>query len=202
MTVATTYTPFGRTLGEDVLPTPCRRGCAGGLIQRPAPVGVRTSYLQVQGSERRWWIDANVDVDQRTENVQHHRQNGACGRIRAISPDHLARRQCRPRRPHRERAFFKRLSELMRVSQPLTCADAPVCAIEPPKGSEVLTTAMTGRCAITIMYERGLQRPTPRQIMPRLVMEVYGASYVIVHCHQDGLTEFRSVGSTRTLRHS
>jgi DNA polymerase III epsilon subunit-like protein len=47
---------------------------------------------------------------------------------------------------------LKKISELMRVSQPLTFADAPVCAIEPPLGFEALTTAITERYAITIIY--------------------------------------------------
>jgi predicted DNA-binding transcriptional regulator YafY len=76
-----------------------------------------------------------------------------------------------------------KISELMRVSQPLTFADAPVCAIEPPKGFEMLKTAITTRCPITIVYEQGWQRPTPRTITPRLVLEVYGVAYVIAHCH-------------------
>ena len=78
---------------------------------------------------------------------------------------------------------LKRLSELMRVSQPLTFADAPVYAIDPPAGFEALTMAMTEQCAITIVYEHGWQRPTPRMITPRLVLEVHGVAYVIAHCH-------------------
>jgi DNA polymerase III epsilon subunit family exonuclease len=75
------------------------------------------------------------------------------------------------------------ISELMCVSQPLTFADAPVCAIEPPPGFEALSTALTERCAITIMYDHGWHRPTPRVITPRLVLEVHGIAYVIAHCH-------------------
>jgi DNA polymerase III subunit epsilon len=79
---------------------------------------------------------------------------------------------------------IKRISELMRVSQPLTFANAPVCAIDPPAGFEALAMAMTERCAITIVYEHGWQRPTPRMITPHLVLEVHGVAYVIAHCHR------------------
>jgi DNA polymerase III epsilon subunit family exonuclease len=68
------------------------------------------------------------------------------------------------------------ITDVMRVSQPVTFADAPVCTIEPPPGFEVLTTAMAERCTITIVYEQGWQRPTPRMITPRLVLEVYGVA--------------------------
>jgi DNA polymerase-3 subunit epsilon len=73
--------------------------------------------------------------------------------------------------------------DVMRVSQPLTFADAPVFTIEPPPGFEALAIAMTERCAITIVYEPGWQWPTPRMITPRLVVEVHGVAYVIAHCH-------------------
>lgn len=66
---------------------------------------------------------------------------------------------------------LKKISELMRVSQPLTFADAPGCAIEAPAGFEALTSAIAERCAITIIYERGLQRAKPRRITPRLLLE-------------------------------
>jgi predicted DNA-binding transcriptional regulator YafY len=72
---------------------------------------------------------------------------------------------------------------VMRVLQPLTFADARVYAIEPPSGFEVLSTAIAERCAITIVYEHGWHRPTPRTITPRLVLEVHGVAYVIAHCH-------------------
>jgi DNA polymerase III epsilon subunit-like protein len=72
---------------------------------------------------------------------------------------------------------------VMRVSQPSTFADAPVFTIEPPAGFEVLMTAIAERCAMTIVYEHGWQRPTPRLITPRLVLEVHGVAYVIAHCH-------------------
>jgi len=71
---------------------------------------------------------------------------------------------------------LKRISELMRVSQPLTFADAPVSAINPPAGFEALTTALSERCAITIVYEHGWQRSRPRMIMPQLVLEVNGVA--------------------------
>jgi DNA polymerase III epsilon subunit family exonuclease len=77
----------------------------------------------------------------------------------------------------------KAITDLMRISQPLTFADAPVCTIEPPAGFEALSTAITERCAITIVYEHGWQRPKPRKITPRLVLEVHGVAYVIAHCH-------------------
>jgi DNA polymerase III epsilon subunit-like protein len=76
-----------------------------------------------------------------------------------------------------------KIPELMRVSQPLTFADAPVFAIQPPAGFEVLSTAIAERCAITIMYEHGWQRSGPRKITPRLVLKVHGVAYVIAHCH-------------------
>jgi predicted DNA-binding transcriptional regulator YafY len=78
---------------------------------------------------------------------------------------------------------LKKLSELMRVSQPLTFADAPVYAIDPPAGFEALTMAITERRTITIVYEQRWQRPTPRMITPSLVLEVDGVAYVIAHCH-------------------
>ena len=47
----------------------------------------------------------------------------------------------------------KTIADVMCVSQPLTFADATVFAIEPPPGFEALTTALSERCAITIVYE-------------------------------------------------
>jgi DNA polymerase III epsilon subunit family exonuclease len=78
---------------------------------------------------------------------------------------------------------LKTIADLIRVSPLLTFADAPVFAIEPPTGFEVLSTAMTERCAMTIVYENRWQRPQPRLITPRLVLEVHGVAYVIAHCH-------------------
>jgi DNA polymerase-3 subunit epsilon len=78
------------------------------------------------------------------------------------------------------------ITDLARFSLPLTFADAQVFAIEPPPGFEALTTALSERCAITIVYEHGWQRPQPRMITPRLVLEVYGVAYVIAHCHLSG----------------
>jgi DNA polymerase III epsilon subunit len=75
------------------------------------------------------------------------------------------------------------IADVMDVSQPLTFADAPVCAIEPPAGFEALATAMAERCAITMVYEHQWQRPQPRTITPRLVLEIHGVAYVIAHCH-------------------
>jgi DNA polymerase III epsilon subunit family exonuclease len=66
----------------------------------------------------------------------------------------------------------KKLFKLMRVSQPLTFADAPVCAVEGPPGCEALSAAIAARCTITIIYEHRGQRPTPRMITPHLVLEV------------------------------
>jgi DNA polymerase III subunit epsilon len=77
----------------------------------------------------------------------------------------------------------KTIPDVMRVSQPLTVADSPVCAIEGPPGFEVLTTAIAERCAIAIVYEQGWQRPQPRMITLRLVLEVHGVAYVIAYCH-------------------
>jgi predicted DNA-binding transcriptional regulator YafY len=77
----------------------------------------------------------------------------------------------------------KIIAAVMHVLQPLTFADSPVCAIEPPPGFEVLTTAITEQCTITIVYEHGWQRPQPRMITPRLVLEVHGVAYAIAHCH-------------------
>ena len=76
------------------------------------------------------------------------------------------------------------VTDLASFARPLTFADAPVSAIEPPPGFEVLTTAIAERCAITIVYEQGWQRLTPRMITPHLVLEVYGVAYVIAHCHR------------------
>jgi hypothetical protein len=47
----------------------------------------------------------------------------------------------------------KTTADVMRVSQPLTFAAAPVYTIKPPPGFEALTTAIAERCAITIVYE-------------------------------------------------
>jgi DNA polymerase III epsilon subunit family exonuclease len=80
----------------------------------------------------------------------------------------------------------KSIADLVHISPLLTFADAPVFAIEPPVGFEVLATAIAERCAITIIYEQGLQRAVPRKITPHLVMEVHGVVYVIAHCHQSG----------------
>lgn len=77
----------------------------------------------------------------------------------------------------------KTIADVKHVSQQLTFADAPVCVINPPAGFEALSTAMAERCTITIIYEHGWQRPTPRMITPRVVLEVYGVAYVIAHCH-------------------
>jgi DNA polymerase III epsilon subunit family exonuclease len=82
-----------------------------------------------------------------------------------------------------DRPTVKTIADVTRVSQPLTFADAQVCAVEPPPGFEMLTTAIAERCMITIVYERGWQRPLPRMITPRLVLEVHGVAYVIAHCH-------------------
>jgi predicted DNA-binding transcriptional regulator YafY len=78
---------------------------------------------------------------------------------------------------------LKRIFELMRVSQPLTFANAPVFAIEPPPGFEALTTTLSERYTITIVYEHGWERPQPQTITPRLVLEVHGVAYLIAHCH-------------------
>jgi WYL domain len=77
----------------------------------------------------------------------------------------------------------KTIADLTRVSQPLTFTDIPVYAIVPPSCFEVLITTITERCAITIVYEHGWQRPPARIITPRLVLEVYDVAYVIAHCH-------------------
>jgi predicted DNA-binding transcriptional regulator YafY len=77
----------------------------------------------------------------------------------------------------------KTTAELMRVSQLLRFTDAPVFTSEPPSGFEVLTTAISDQYAITIIYESGWPRPTPRMITPRLVLDVHGVAYVIAYCH-------------------
>jgi hypothetical protein len=77
----------------------------------------------------------------------------------------------------------KTIDAVTRVSPPRTFTDAPVIAIEPPPGFEALSTAIAERCAIAIVYEQGWQRPQPRMITPRMVLEVHGVAYVIAHCH-------------------
>jgi DNA polymerase III epsilon subunit-like protein len=77
----------------------------------------------------------------------------------------------------------KTIAGVMRVSQPLSFADTPVCATDPLAGFEALAMALTERCALTIIYVRGLQRRGPRTISPGLVLEVHGVAYVIAHCH-------------------
>jgi predicted DNA-binding transcriptional regulator YafY len=49
--------------------------------------------------------------------------------------------------------------------------------------SDALSAAITEQCAITIVYEYGWPRPTPRVVTPRIVLEVHGVAYVIAHCH-------------------
>jgi DNA polymerase III epsilon subunit family exonuclease len=90
---------------------------------------------------------------------------------------------------------LKTIADLGHLSPPLTFADAPVCAIKAPAGFEALTTAMSEQCAITIVYEHGWQRPTPRMITPRLVLEVHGVAYVIAHCHRSDAERTFPVGS-------
>jgi WYL domain len=75
------------------------------------------------------------------------------------------------------------ITDLARFSLPITFADGPVCANEPPPAFEVLTTAIPERCAMTIAYERGSQRTGPRTMMPHVVLEAHGVAYVIAHCH-------------------
>ena len=55
------------------------------------------------------------------------------------------------------------ISELIRVSHPLTFVNASVCAIDPPAGFEALATAMAERYTITIIYKQGLRRAVPRK---------------------------------------
>jgi predicted DNA-binding transcriptional regulator YafY len=87
---------------------------------------------------------------------------------------------------------LKTIADVTRVSPPVTFANAPVFAIEPPPEFEVLTTAIAQRCAITIVYEHRWQRPQLRMITPRLVLEVHGVAYVIAHCHRsDAARTFR-----------
>jgi DNA polymerase III epsilon subunit family exonuclease len=81
---------------------------------------------------------------------------------------------------------LKTIADLGHLSPPLTFADAPVYAIDPPAGFEALTMAMTEQGAMTIIYERGAQQARPRKITPRLVLQVYGVAYVVAHCHQSG----------------
>jgi DNA polymerase III epsilon subunit len=83
----------------------------------------------------------------------------------------------------KEKTTVNTIADVTSVSPPLTFADAPVFAIEPPSGFEALSTAIAKQCAITIVYEHGWQRPIPRMITPRLVLEVHGVAYVIAHCH-------------------
>jgi DNA polymerase III epsilon subunit-like protein len=83
-----------------------------------------------------------------------------------------------------DRPTVNTLADVMRVSRLLTFADAPVCGIELPSGFEALSTAIAERCAITMVYEHGWQRPQSRLIPPRLVLEVHGVAYVIAHGHR------------------
>jgi DNA polymerase III epsilon subunit-like protein len=48
---------------------------------------------------------------------------------------------------------LKTIADLGRLSPPLTFADTPVCAIDPPAGFEALAIAMTERCPITIIND-------------------------------------------------
>ena len=82
--------------------------------------------------------------------------------------------------PHTHR---QKLADLAHPAPPLTCSGALVFAIEPLPGFEALTTALSERCAITIVYEHGWERPQPQTITPRLVLEVHGVAYLIAHCH-------------------
>jgi hypothetical protein len=76
------------------------------------------------------------------------------------------------------------IAAVMSVAQPLTFAEALVFAIAPPAGFEVLTPALSERCAITIVYADGSQRPGPRKVAPRFVLEVRGIAYVLAPCHR------------------
>jgi DNA polymerase III epsilon subunit-like protein len=68
----------------------------------------------------------------------------------------------------------KSIADLVHISPLLTSGDTPVCAIQPRAGFEALTTAMAERCAIAIVYDRESQRPGPRKITPRLMLEGRG----------------------------
>jgi DNA polymerase III epsilon subunit family exonuclease len=83
------------------------------------------------------------------------------------------------------RPSIKTMADLVRLSTPLTFADAPVYTIQPPAGFEALAMALAGRCAMMIVYEKGMQRSRPRKITPRSLVEVQGIAYVIAHCHKD-----------------
>jgi DNA polymerase-3 subunit epsilon len=78
------------------------------------------------------------------------------------------------------------IADLARRSPLLTFSDAPVFAIAPPAAFEPLATAMAERCAMMMVYARGLAPSGPRKITPRLLLEVHGVAYVIAYCHQGG----------------
>jgi hypothetical protein len=52
-----------------------------------------------------------------------------------------------------------------------------------PISHDSTSAAIAARCAITIVYERGSQRPTPRMITPHLVLEINDVQYVVALCH-------------------
>jgi predicted DNA-binding transcriptional regulator YafY len=82
--------------------------------------------------------------------------------------------------PHTHR---QKLADLAHPAPPLTCSGALVFAIEPLPGFEALTTALSERCAITIVYEHGWQWPRPQTMTPLLVLEVKDVAYVVALCH-------------------
>jgi DNA polymerase III epsilon subunit family exonuclease len=85
----------------------------------------------------------------------------------------------------RRRPTVKSIVDLVQLSPLLTFADALIFPIEPPAGFEALSTALSGRCAVMIVYGRGRGRPKPRKITPRLLLEASGLAYVMAYCHED-----------------
>jgi DNA polymerase III subunit epsilon len=85
----------------------------------------------------------------------------------------------------RGRPTVKNIVDLVRLSPPLTFANALVFPVEPPVGFEALATALSERCAMTMVYGRGRHHIKPRKITPRLLLEASGIVYVIAYCHDD-----------------
>jgi hypothetical protein len=71
-----------------------------------------------------------------------------------------------------------KIADPAHLSPPLTFADTPVFAIEPPADFEALTAALSAHCAGMMRYERGMPCEGGRKITPRLVLEVRGVRYL------------------------
>jgi DNA polymerase III epsilon subunit-like protein len=61
---------------------------------------------------------------------------------------------------------IRAITDLRRLSPPLTFADAPVCAIEPSPGFEALAMAIAERYIMMVVYAGGTQPSRPCIVTP------------------------------------